>query len=117
MAKQLRPALALLVTFTIITGILYPLLITGVAQTFFREQANGSLIYKGGKIIGSSLIGQQFDQPGYFWGRPSATAGTPYNASASGGSNYGALNPDLEKEVQSWDHATRKVAAKPQLSR
>jgi K+-transporting ATPase ATPase C chain len=100
MIKQFRPALVLLVAFTIITGILYPLLITGVAQGFFKSRANGSLIYDNGKVVGSELIGQQFDQPQYFWGRLSSTANVPYNASTSGGSNFGILNPSLVDQVQ-----------------
>lgn len=97
--KQLRPAIALLLTLSILTGIAYPLLITGMAQLFFPDQANGSLIIRNGQILGSSLIGQQFNDPKYFWGRPSATADMPYNASSSGGSNLSVLNPDLVKQV------------------
>jgi K+-transporting ATPase ATPase C chain len=100
MKKQLKPALVLLLVFTLITGILYPTLITGLAQWIFPAQANGSLITQNGKVVGSALIGQQFDQPKYFWGRLSATAGEPYNASASGGSNLSALNPALQTEVE-----------------
>jgi K+-transporting ATPase ATPase C chain len=100
MKKQLKPALVLLLVFTLITGILYPTLITGLAQWIFPAQANGSLITQDGKVVGSALIGQQFDQPKYFWGRLSATSGEPYNASASGGSNLSVLNPALQTEVE-----------------
>lgn len=99
MKKQLKPALVLLLVFTLITGILYPTLITGLSQWLFPTQANGSLISQNGKIVGSALIGQQFDQPQYFWGRLSATAGEAYNASASGGSNLSVLNPALQAEI------------------
>jgi K+-transporting ATPase ATPase C chain len=100
MKKQLKPALVLLVVFTIITGILYPTLITGLAQLIFPHQANGSLIVQNGQVVGSELIGQQFDQPKYFWGRISDTSGVAYNASASGGSNYSVLNPALQAQVE-----------------
>ena len=91
----LRPALTLFVVLSLVTGLLYPLAVTGVAQTAFTHQANGSLITQGGKAVGSELIGQSFTEPGHFWGRPSATAPMPYNASASGGSNLGPTNPAL----------------------
>jgi K+-transporting ATPase ATPase C chain len=89
----LRPALVLLLFFTLLTGVLYPLVVTTVAQVFFPGPANGSLVLNGkGLPIGSTLIGQPFDNPGYFWGRPSATGTFPYNAAASSGSNDGPLN-------------------------
>ncbi|NTU56063.1 MAG: potassium-transporting ATPase subunit KdpC [Anaerolineales bacterium] len=97
MKTQLRPAITLLVLFTLITGVVYPVLVTGIAQMAFPHQANGSLIEKDGVVIGSELIGQQFDDPIYFWGRPSAAG---YNAAASSGSNYGAMNPALLDSVQ-----------------
>ncbi len=100
MMKQLRSAFILLITFTILTGLIYPSLITGLAQAIFPKQANGSLILRDGQTIGSALVGQQFDAPEYFWGRLSATTGTTYNASASGGSNYSVLNPELQKQVE-----------------
>ncbi len=100
MWTQLRPALVSLVTLTLITGLLYPLVVTGLAQVLFPRQASGSLILKDGKPVGSSLIGQPFDAPKYFWGRPSATAPFPYNAAASSGSNLGPTNDALTKAVQ-----------------
>ena len=95
MRSQLRPALTMLLILTVLTGLVYPLAVTGLAQLLFPAQANGSLIVRDGKVIGSKLIGQYFDQPQYFWGRPSATAPFPYNAGASGGSNLGPTNPVL----------------------
>jgi potassium-transporting ATPase KdpC subunit len=90
--EQLRPALMTLLILTLITGLLYPLTVTGLAQLLFPYQANGSLIVKDGRVVGSSLIGQPFDDPKYFWSRPSATAPFPYNAAASSGSNLGPTN-------------------------
>jgi K+-transporting ATPase ATPase C chain len=97
MNQLIRPAIVSLIILTLITGVLYPLLITGVAQVIFPHQANGSLITNAsGSVIGSELIGQDFGtNPGYFWGRISATGGVPYNAAASSGSNLGPLNPGL----------------------
>jgi potassium-transporting ATPase KdpC subunit len=106
MLKLLRPAIVLLVLFTILTGVVYPLLITAIAQVVFPSQANGSLIVRAGKPAGSELIGQQFDAPQYFWGRLSATGPFPYNAyyaqtlTGSSGSNFGPTNPALIQEVQ-----------------
>jgi K+-transporting ATPase ATPase C chain len=100
MLKQLRPALVSLVLLTFITGVIYPLVVTGIAQVIFPLQANGSIIMKDGKAVGSGLIGQPFDQPQYFWGRLSATGPFPYNAAASSGSNYGPLNPALLDAVK-----------------
>jgi K+-transporting ATPase ATPase C chain len=100
MQTQLRPALVSLAALTLITGLLYPLVVTGVAQVLFPRQANGSLILIDGKPVGSSLIGQPFDAPKYFWGRPSATSPFPYNAAASSGSNLGPTNDALMKAVQ-----------------
>lgn len=103
----LRPALTLFIALSIVTGLLYPLLVTGVAQTAFPHQANGSLITQGGKTVGSELIGQSFTEPGHFWGRPSTTAPMPYNASASGGSNLGPTNPALADAVKARIEALR----------
>ncbi len=101
MTSQLRPALVLFLVLTVITGILYPLVVTGLAQLIFPTQANGSLMVQNGQAVGSSLIGQQFDDPKYFWGRLSATGPNPYNAAASTGSNLGPNNPVLTETVQS----------------
>ena len=100
MWAQSRAAIVMLVVLTVVTGVIYPLLITGVAQVAFPSQANGSLIAKDGKTVGSSLIGQPFDDPKYFWGRPSATSPFPNNAATSSGSNQGPTNPVLSKAVQ-----------------
>lgn len=101
MGQQLRSAVIILALLTVLTGIIYPLVVTGIAQVAFHRQANGSLIeQKDGKYLGSELIGQPFDEPGYFWGRLSATTPFPYNAAASSGSNYGPLNQALLDGVQ-----------------
>jgi K+-transporting ATPase ATPase C chain len=100
MAAYLRPALTSLILFTLITGVAYPLLVTGIAQLIFPFQANGSPIVKDGKVVGSALIGQPFDEPRYFWGRPSATSPFAYNAGASAGSNLSPTNPALISAVQ-----------------
>ena len=96
----LRPALSLFVLLSVLTGLAYPLLVTGIAKAAFSEQASGSLILSDGKVVGSRLIGQNFTDPKYFWGRPSATSPMPYNASASSGSNQGPLNPALTDAVK-----------------
>src|SRR5580704_7282824 len=95
MRSLIRPAIVLLLFFTVLTGLLYPLAITGIAQLAFTQAASGSILTRNGKPIGSSLIGQNFSDPGYFWGRPSATAPQPYSGTASSGSNLGPLNPAL----------------------
>ena len=100
MLKQLKPAIILMALFTLILGLAYPALVTGIAQVLMPGKANGSLIVQGDKVVGSALIGQQFTDPKYFWGRPSATPRLPYNGAESGGSNYGPLNPALKDEVQ-----------------
>ena len=93
MKHQLRPALMMLLTLMLLTGVIYPLAVTGLAQLLLPSLADGSLITRDGKVIGSELIGQHFDDPKYFWGRPSATSPFPYNAAASSGSNLGPTNP------------------------
>ncbi|HEX7213387.1 MAG TPA: potassium-transporting ATPase subunit KdpC [Methylomirabilota bacterium] len=100
MMAHLRPALILLILLTLITGVAYPLLVTGIAQAVFPYQANGSLIVRDGKVMGSALIGQPFDDPKYFWGRPSATSPYGYNAGSSSGSNLGPTNPAQITAVQ-----------------
>jgi K+-transporting ATPase ATPase C chain len=100
MWRQFKTALLFLVAFTVITGIIYPLVVTGVGQLFFSHQANGSYITVNGEILGSELIGQQFSDPEYFWGRLSATSPVPYNGAASSGSNLGPTNPALREIVQ-----------------
>ncbi len=100
MLAHLRPALMSLILFTLITGFAYPLVVTGIAQVIFPYQANGSLIVSDGKVLGSALIGQPFDDPKYFWSRPSATTPFAYNAGSSSGSNLSPTNPDLVKAVQ-----------------
>jgi K+-transporting ATPase ATPase C chain len=95
MKNQFRVAVLLFIILSVITGAIYPLFVTGIAQVFFYDQANGSLIIKTGKPIGSTLIGQPFNDPKYFWGRISATAPVSYNAAASSGSNFGPSNPAL----------------------
>jgi K+-transporting ATPase ATPase C chain len=100
MLAQLRPAIVLFALLAIITGLVYPLVITGIAQAVFPQQANGSLIYQNGQPIGSALIGQPFDDPKYFWGRLSATSPFPYNAASSSGSNYGPLSSALTDEAK-----------------
>jgi K+-transporting ATPase ATPase C chain len=108
MRRQLRSALILLGVMILFTGIIYPLLVTLIAQVVFPHQANGSLIESEGKYFGSELIGQQFDQAGYFWGRPSATLPSPYNGSASSGSNYGPSNEELLVNIQKRIEALKK---------
>lgn len=96
----LRPALVLFVVLSLITGLLYPLLVTGIAQAVVPHQANGSLILRDGQAVGSELIGQPFSQPDHFWSRPSATGPMPYNGGASSGSNLGPSHPALAEAVQ-----------------
>ncbi len=100
MLAHLRISLLMLLVFTALTGVLYPLAVTGIAQAVFPRQANGSLIRQHGQVIGSALIGQPFRSPRYFWSRPSATAPFPDNSLASGGSNLGPTNPVLLQQVK-----------------
>lgn len=100
MLKELKPALLVLALMTVLTGVAYPLLVTGIAQGLFPDEANGSLIEQGGKIVGSAFVGQPFSDPKHFWARPSATGPVPYNSGASSGSNLGPLNPALEEAVK-----------------
>jgi len=98
-----------LLLFTILTGIIYPVVVTGISQVVFAHQANGSIITKNGKAVGSSLLGQEFGDPKYFWGRLSATTPYPYNGGSSSGSNLGPNNPDLMKAVQARIQALRSA--------
>ncbi|MBW8878202.1 MAG: potassium-transporting ATPase subunit KdpC [Acidobacteria bacterium] len=98
--RELRPAILIFLVLTVLTGLIYPLVVTGIAQAVFPRQANGSLIVKGGLAVGSALIGQPFAGPRYFWGRPSATSPFPYDAANSSGSNLGPTNPDLIQRVK-----------------
>ncbi|WP_017461266.1 potassium-transporting ATPase subunit KdpC [Dyella ginsengisoli] len=100
MFKLLRASLLMLLVMTVITGVLYPLAVTGVAHVAFPHQADGSLIVRDGHVVGSRLIGQPFDDPRYFWGRPSATSPQPYNGASSSGSNLGPTNPALADAVR-----------------
>ena len=112
MSSQLRPAIVLLALLTVITGVVYPLVVTLVAQVAFPRQANGSLVVRSDRtddVVGSALIGQPFDDPKYFWGRPSATSPFPYNAASSSGSNLSPTNPDLIKAVQARVEALRSA--------
>jgi K+-transporting ATPase ATPase C chain len=107
--SQLRPALVLFALFTVLTGLVYPAVTTGVAQLLFPRQANGSLIVRDGRVRGSELIGQPFSDPAYFWSRLSATGSVPYNAAASAGSNLGPSNPALAEAVTARVEALRSA--------
>jgi K+-transporting ATPase ATPase C chain len=107
--EQIRSAILLFIILSIITGIIYPLFVTGVAQVFFRDQANGSLVVKGDRPIGSALIGQPFNDPRYFWGRLSATSPVSFNAASSSGSNLGPSNPALIEAAKTRIKALRIV--------
>jgi potassium-transporting ATPase KdpC subunit len=114
MWTQIKTALFLLLTLTVISGVLYPLAVTGMAQVVFSRQADGSLILRNGQPVGSALIGQPFDDPKYFWGRLSATSPYPYNSAASSGSNLGPTNEALLKSAQ--DRMAVLKAADPENS-
>lgn len=109
--KELSTAFRLFLVLTVVTGVCYPLLMTGLGQALFPAQVNGSVITKDGKVIGSRLIGQNFDDPKYFWGRPSATAPVPYNAAASSGSNLGPTNPALIGDKETKGSVAERVEA------
>jgi K+-transporting ATPase ATPase C chain len=109
MFAHLRPAVVSVVVFTVITGVVYPLIVTGIGQLIFPRQANGSLIEADGRPVGSELVGQPVADPKYFWGRPSATSPFPYNAGASSGSNQGPLNPALREAVAGRVKALREA--------
>lgn len=109
MRTLIKPAFLMLLVLTLITGVAYPLLVTGLAQLVFPKQANGSLLYQDGKLVGSELIGQQFDDPKYFWSRLSATGPFSYNAAASSGSNLGPTNPALLNAVKARVEALRQA--------
>lgn len=111
MQSILRPALVLFAALTLIVGAAYPLAVTGIAQAAFPDTANGSLVEKDGKVVGSSLLGQSFTSPGYFWGRPSATGPMPNNGLGSSGSNQGPLNPALVDAVKGRLAALREFDA------
>jgi K+-transporting ATPase ATPase C chain len=107
MLRSFKEAFLMLVALTLVTGVVYPLLVTGIAKAVFPGQAEGSLIERDGKAVGSALIGQPFSDPKYFWSRPSATSPMPYNAGASSGSNQGPLNPALADAVKGRIEALR----------
>lgn len=109
MKTIVRPALVLFLVLTLVCGLAYPLLVTGLAKTLFPAQAGGSLVLREGRPVGAALIGQNFSEPGQFWGRPSATSPMAYNAAASGGSNLGPLNPALPDAVKSRVQALRAL--------
>jgi potassium-transporting ATPase KdpC subunit len=109
MTTIIRNSLMSILLFTILTGIIYPVVVTGISQVVFAHQANGSIITKNGKVVGSSLLGQEFGDPRYFWGRLSATTPYPYNGGSSSGSNLGPNNPDLMKAVQARIQALRSA--------
>jgi K+-transporting ATPase ATPase C chain len=114
MLRLVRPAVSLLALMTLLLGIVYPLVITGLAKAAFPRQAAGTLVYRDGKLVGSALIGQNFSDPKYFWGRPSATTPQPYNGTGSTASNLGPLNPALIDQVKANAKALREAYPKDQ---
>ncbi|CEG58126.1 potassium-transporting ATPase subunit KdpC [Legionella fallonii] len=114
--KDLKIALRLFFFLTILTGIIYPLVVTGLAQVFFPHQANGSLIKQGDKVVGSRLIGQSFTEAKYFWGRPSATSPFPYNGESSSGSNMGPSNPAFINQIKERAQTFRQFNTNKNLS-
>ena len=109
MKNLLRPAISLFVLLTVVTGLLYPAVVTAISGLVFPDQASGSLVRRDGQVVGSTLIGQSFSDPKHFWSRPSATSPMPYNAANSGGSNQGPLNPALVDAVKGRVEALRKA--------
>ncbi len=109
MIRLLLQSVLCLLVLTVLTGIIYPLVVTGMAELALPHQAHGSLIAQNGRLVGSALIGQPFEDPRYFWSRPSATSPVPYNAGSSGGSNVGPTNPDLGKQVKERAAALREA--------
>lgn len=108
MKNLLRPVVVMFVALTVVTGVVYPAVVTAIGQVAFSHQANGSLIERDGRVVGSEIIGQQFDAPRYFWGRLSATTPNPYNAGSSSGSNLGPTNPALGDEIKARVAALRE---------
>lgn len=115
MKSMLRPALSLFVLLTLLTGVVYPVFVTAAAQLIFPHQANGSLITRDGRVVGSEFIGQSFTAPQYFWGRPSATGDSAYNGAGSGGSNLGPNNPALVVAVTERASLLREAASDKSL--
>ncbi|MGE5307710.1 MAG: potassium-transporting ATPase subunit KdpC [Deltaproteobacteria bacterium] len=110
MMRQLKSAFLVFIALTLLTGVIYPLAVTGIARLFFRDKAEGSLIYRNGTVVGSTLIGQRFTDPKYLWGRPSATSPDAYNAASSSGSNLATSNPDLKTMIEQRTAALRTAA-------
>jgi K+-transporting ATPase ATPase C chain len=113
MIKTSLQSIRAVIVFTVITGVAYPLVVTGISQVVFKHQATGSLIEKDGKVLGSSLIGQPFSDPKYFWSRPSATSPQPYNGASSSGSNQGPTNPALKEAIEGRVKALRDAGGDP----
>jgi len=114
--KVIKPSLLMLLFFTVLTGAIYPMAVWVTTQSLFFWQANGSLLVEGKTVLGSELIGQNFSSPDYFWGRPSATSPSPYNGSASGGSNLGPTNPALTETILARIKTLRDVETQHELT-